>query len=311
MPVKVPDSLPASAILRGENIFVMSEERAESQHIRPLKVLILNLMPNKIETETQLLRLLGNTPLQVDVELLRIHSRPSRHTPCDHMNAFYRDFEQVKHTNFDGLIITGAPLGDLEFEQVQYWDEIRGIIDWSQQHATSVLFLCWAAHAAFYHLYGLKRYLREEKISGVFRHQRVHQHVPLLRGFDDEFWVPHSRLAQISLDQLKAHDELTVLAESDQAGAYLVVDSNNRNLFVTGHPEYTRTTLQTEYRRDLAAGLAPQIPHNYFPNDDPTQTPHARWHAHGALLVSNWLNYYVYQQTPFDLNDMDAMTPWE
>ncbi|GAA5194186.1 homoserine O-acetyltransferase MetA [Ferrimonas gelatinilytica] len=302
MPVKVPDSLPASAILRGENIFVMSESRALAQHIRPLKVLILNLMPNKIETETQLLRLLANTPLQVDVELLKIHNRPSRHTSCDHMNAFYREFEAVRGNNYDGLIITGAPLGDLEFEEVAYWDEIRTIIDWSQQHATSVLFLCWAAHAALYHLYDIKRYLRDEKISGVFRHQRVHQHVPLLRGFDDEFWVPHSRYAQVSLDRLKAHPELAVLAESDQAGAYLVVSRDNRNLFVTGHPEYTRTTLQDEYRRDLAAGLSPKVPDNYYPDDDPTKTPHARWQAHGALLVSNWLNYYVYQQTPFDLS---------
>ncbi len=311
MPVKVPDSLPASAILRGENIFVMSETRAEAQNIRPLKLLILNLMPNKIETETQLLRLLGNSPLQVDVELLRIHNRPSRHTPCDHMNAFYRDFEDVKDNNYDGLIITGAPLGDLEFEAVAYWDEIRAIIDWSQQHATSVLFLCWAAHAAFYHLYGIKRYIRESKISGVFEHRRVHEHVPLLRGFDDEFWVPHSRYAQVALDQLKAHPQLMVLAESDVAGAYLVVDRNNRNLFVTGHPEYTRTTLQDEYRRDLAAGLAPKVPDNYYPDDDPTRKPHARWHSHGALLFSNWLNYYVYQQTPFDLSDMAGMTPWE
>ncbi|MBY5990712.1 homoserine O-succinyltransferase [Ferrimonas balearica] len=301
MPVKVPDRLPASAILRGENIFVMSETRAESQNIRPLKLLILNLMPNKIETETQLLRLLGNSPLQVDVELLRIHNRPSKHTPCDHMNAFYRDFEAVKGNNYDGLIITGAPLGDLEFEQVAYWDEIRAIIDWSQTHATSVLFLCWAAHAAFYHLYGIKRYLRQDKISGVYRHRRVHEHVPLLRGFDDEFWVPHSRYAQVSLDLLKAHPQLTVLAESDEAGAYLVVDSSNRNLFVTGHPEYTRTTLQDEYRRDLAAELAPKVPDNYYPQDDPTRPPQASWHAHGALLVSNWLNYYVYQRTPFDL----------
>ncbi|MBY6018217.1 homoserine O-acetyltransferase MetA [Ferrimonas balearica] len=311
MPVKVPDSLPASAILRGENIFVMSETRAEAQNIRPLKLLILNLMPNKIETETQLLRLLGNSPLQVDVELLRIHNRPSKHTPCDHMNAFYRDFEQVRGNNYDGLIITGAPLGDLEFEEVAYWDEIRAIIDWSQQHATSVLFLCWAAHAAFYHLYGIKRYLREEKISGVFQHRRVHEHVPLLRGFDDEFWVPHSRYAQVSLDQLKAHGALKVLAESDEAGAYLVVDQNNRNLFVTGHPEYTRTTLQDEYRRDLAAGLTPKVPNHYYPDNDPTRPPRASWHAHGALLFSNWLNYYVYQQTPFDLNDMAGMTPWE
>ncbi|QIZ77429.1 homoserine O-acetyltransferase MetA [Ferrimonas lipolytica] len=311
MPVKVPSRLPASRILRGENIFVMSDERAAQQHIRPLKLLILNLMPNKIETETQLLRLLGNTPLQVDVELLRIHNRPSKHTPCDHMDDFYRSFDEVKHNNYDGLIITGAPLGELEFEQVDYWQEIQSIIDWSQTHATSVLFLCWAAHAAFYHLYGIKRQLRDTKISGVFRHQRVHQHVPLLRGFDDEFWVPHSRFAQVPLDWLNAHPELNVLAQSNDAGAYLVVSNNNRNLFVTGHPEYTRTTLLDEYRRDLASGQEPLIPANYFPGDDPTGQPFARWHAHGALLLTNWLNYYVYQQTPFDLSDMSGLMPIE
>ncbi|WP_028115917.1 homoserine O-acetyltransferase MetA [Ferrimonas senticii] len=306
MPVRVPDELPASTLLRAENIFVMSEQRAAEQDIRPLKLLILNLMPNKIETETQLLRLLGNTPLQVDVELLRIHHRPSKHTPCDHMDAFYRDFEEVKDRNYDGLIITGAPLGELEFEEVVYWDEIRTIIDWSQQHATSVLFLCWAAHAALYHLYQIKRQLRSDKISGVFQHQRVHQHVPLLRGFDDNFWVPHSRYAQVPLDWLYAHPELQVLAHANEAGAYLVLSNDNRNLFVTGHPEYTRTTLQDEYRRDLAAGLNPALPQNYFPNDDDTAQPLANWHAHGALLLSNWLNYYVYQATPYDLKALNC-----
>ncbi|SDI54628.1 homoserine O-succinyltransferase [Ferrimonas sediminum] len=304
MPVRIPSRLPASEILRSENIFVMSDERAESQDIRPLKLLILNLMPNKIETETQLLRLLGNSPLQVDVELLRIHRKPSKHTSIDHMDDFYRDFDEVRDNNYDGLIITGAPLGNIEFEQVSYWSEICEIIQWSQQRATSVLFLCWAAHAALYHLYGIKRYLRDDKISGVFRHRRVHSHVPLLRGFDDEFWVPHSRYAQVSLDRLKAHERLRVLAESDEAGAYLIVSEDNRNLFVTGHPEYTRTTLQDEYRRDRAGGGTPQVPKNYYPKDDPTQPPHARWHAHGALLISNWLNYCVYQQTPYDLNSL-------
>ncbi len=311
MPVRVPSLLPASQILRSENIFVMSNERAELQNIRPMKVLILNLMPNKIETETQLLRLLGNTPLQVDVELLRIHKRSSKHTNSDHMDAFYRDFSDIQHNNYDGLIVTGAPLGELEFEQVTYWQEIKTIIDWSQQHATSVLFLCWAAHAALYHLYGLKRQLRQEKISGVYLHQRVERHVPLLRGFDDRFWVPHSRYAQVPLEWLVAHPELNVLAHSEEAGAYLAVSNNNRNLFVTGHPEYTRTTLQAEYQRDLAAGLAPLLPANYFPNNDPNAEPHGNWHAHGALLLSNWLNYYVYQATPYDLTTLNASTLWD
>ncbi|MCG9737356.1 homoserine O-succinyltransferase [Shewanella insulae] len=311
MPVKIPDNLPAAEILESENIFVMSETRAANQDIRPMKVLILNLMPNKIETETQLLRLLGNTPLQVDVDLLRIHDKVSKHTSIDHMNNFYRDFEAVRQKNYDGLIITGAPLGQIEFEEVTYWDHIREIIDWSQQHVTSVLFLCWAAHAALYHLYGLQRKLLSAKRSGVFNHRRTCKHFPLLRGFDDEFFAPHSRFAEMEVRDLKAHKELQVLAESDEAGAYLVLSRNNRNLFVMGHPEYQKSTLSDEYQRDLAAGLHPKVPKNYFRGDDPSQAPVARWHGHGSLLVSNWLNYYVYQLTPYDLHDMSAITPWE
>lgn len=311
MPVKIPDNLPAAEILSAENIFVMSETRAANQDIRPMKVLILNLMPNKIETETQLLRLLGNTPLQVDVDLLRIHDKESRHTSVDHMNTFYRDFEDVRHKNYDGLIITGAPLGQLDFEDVTYWDHIREIIDWSQSHVTSVLFLCWAAHAGLYHLYGVKRQLLETKRSGVFVHTRSCEHHPLLRGFDEEFFAPHSRYAEIPVAELHAHPELQVLAESEEAGAYLVLSRDNRNLFVIGHPEYQKSTLSDEYHRDLAAGIDPEIPRNYFRNDDPAQAPVARWHGHGSLLVSNWLNYYVYQLTPYDLSDMSAITPWE
>ncbi|QSX38363.1 homoserine O-acetyltransferase MetA [Shewanella sedimentimangrovi] len=311
MPVKIPDNLPAAGILESENIFVMSETRAAHQDIRPMKVLVLNLMPNKIETETQLLRLLGNTPLQVDVELLRIHDRESRHTPLDHMNTFYRDFEQVRHKNYDGLIITGAPLGQLDFAEVEYWDHIREIIDWSQQHVTSVLFLCWAAHAGLYHLYGVERRILASKRSGVFNHRRSLQHFPLLRGFDDEFFAPHSRYAEIPLAELQRHPALNVLAESDEAGAYLVLSKDNRNLFVIGHPEYQKSTLGDEYQRDTLAGLNPSVPLNYFRNDDPEQEPVARWHSHGSLLVSNWLNYYVYQLTPYDLSDMSAKTPWE
>lgn len=297
MPVKIPDNLPAAEILESENIFVMSETRAANQDIRPMRVLILNLMPNKIETETQLLRLLGNTPLQVDVDLLRIHDKESKHTSIDHMNNFYRDFEQVRNKNYDGLIITGAPLGQIEFEDVSYWDHIREIIDWSQQHVTSVLFLCWAAHAALYHLYGLNRSLLTSKRSGVFAHQRTREHFPLLRGFDDEFYAPHSRFAEMDIEQLRSHPELQVLTESDEAGAYMVLSRSNRNLFVMGHPEYQKSTLKDEYERDLSQGLSPEIPQNYFGNDDPTQQPIARWHSHGSLLVSNWLNYYVYQLT--------------
>lgn len=304
MPVKIPDDLPAAEILESENIFVMSETRAANQDIRPMKVLILNLMPNKIETETQLLRLLGNTPLQVDVDLLRIHDKESKHTSIDHMNNFYRDFEAIRQKNYDGLIITGAPLGQVEFEDVSYWDDIRDIIDWSQQHVTSVLFLCWAAHAALFHLYGLNRNLLKKKRSGVFVHSRTSQHFPLLRGFDDEFLAPHSRFAEMDVDEIKAHPSLEVLTESDTAGAYMVLSTNNRNLFVMGHPEYQKMTLKDEYFRDLEQGLEPEVPLNYFRDDNPECEAVARWHGHGSLLVSNWLNYYVYQLTPYNLDDM-------
>ncbi|MGI2135027.1 homoserine O-succinyltransferase MetA [Shewanella baltica] len=311
MPVRIPDHLPAAEVLESENIFVMSETRAANQDIRPMKVLILNLMPNKIETETQLLRLLGNTPLQVDVDLLRIHDKESKHTSIDHMNTFYRDFEAVRHKNYDGLIITGAPLGQIDFEDVVYWDHIREIIDWSQEHVTSVLFLCWAAHAGLYHLYGLNRKILQQKRSGVFVHRRTSQHFPLLRGFDDEFFAPHSRFAEIDVEDIRQHPQLQLLAESDEAGAYLVLSRNNRNLFVMGHPEYQKSTLNEEYQRDLSQGLDPNVPQNYYRNDDPKADAIARWHSHGSLLVSNWLNYYVYQLTPYDLSDMTAMTPWE
>ncbi|MCI2961798.1 homoserine O-succinyltransferase [Shewanella sp. N2AIL] len=311
MPVRIPDHLPAAEVLESENIFVMSETRAANQDIRPMKVLILNLMPNKIETETQLLRLLGNTPLQVDVDLLRIHDKESKHTSIDHMNTFYRDFEAVRHKNYDGLIITGAPLGQIDFEDVVYWDHIREIIDWSQEHVTSVLFLCWAAHAGLYHLYGLNRKILQRKRSGVFVHRRTSQHFPLLRGFDDEFFAPHSRFAEMDVEEIRQHPQLQLLAESDEAGAYLVLSRNNRNLFVMGHPEYQKSTLNEEYQRDLSQGLDPNVPQNYYRNDDPKDDAIARWHSHGSLLVSNWLNYYVYQLTPYDLSDMTAMTPWE
>lgn len=311
MPINIPDKLPAKSELRQENIFVMSESRALSQQIRPMKVLLLNLMPNKIETETQILRLLANTPLQVDVEFLRIHSNISKHTPQDHMNDFYRDFDEIKERNFDGLIITGAPLGDVDFDDVIYWEKIKSVFDWSQQHVTATLFLCWAAHAAFYHLYDLERYIRKHKIAGVFLHQRSQLHDPLLRGFDDEFWVPHSRLAQMNIVDIEQHPDLDILAQSEEAGAYLVVSKDRRRLFVLGHPEYNVTTLADEFVRDTNVGLSPPIPNNYFPYDDVSRTPRGNWRSHANLLVSNWLNYYVYQITPFDLSHLHSRTPWE
>lgn len=311
MPVKIPDDLPAAEILESENIFIMSETRAKNQDIRPMKVLILNLMPNKIETETQLLRLLGNTPLQVDVDLLRIHDKSSKHTSIEHMNNFYRDFDDIRHKNYDGLMITGAPLGLLPFEDVSYWSHICDIIDWSQKHVTSVLFLCWAAHAALYHLYGLHRKVLDKKRSGVYLHQRTLHHYPLLRGFDDEFFAPHSRFAEMDLNELKAHSELNVLTESTDAGAYMVLSTDSRNLFVMGHPEYQKATLDEEYKRDLLEGIDPEQPQNYYRDDDPTQAPIARWYGHGSLLISNWLNYYVYQLTPYDLNKISDVTQGE
>lgn len=311
MPVRIPDDLPAVGELISENIFVMSKTRADNQEIRPMKLLILNLMPNKIETETQLLRLLGNTPLQVNVDLLRIHDKVSKNTPVDHMNTFYRDFDEIKHKNYDGLVITGAPLGLIDFEEVVYWDKIKNIIDWAQLHVTSVLYLCWAAHAGLHYLYGLKRQILQTKRSGVFPHYRDHQNYPLLRGFDDVFYAPHSRYAEMPLEDIQHHSELNVLAYSEQAGAYLVLSKDNRNLFVIGHPEYRRNTLSDEYFRDVEAGINPQIPENYFKNNDPKEKPLARWYGHGSLLFSNWLNYYVYQLTPYDLKDMSAVTPWE
>ncbi|WP_163933305.1 homoserine O-succinyltransferase [Paraferrimonas sp. SM1919] len=311
MPVRIPDHLPAAKTLNQENIFVMSETRAANQEIRPMKVLILNLMPNKIETETQLLRMLSNSPLQVDVELLRIHDKQSKHTPCDHMNAFYRDFKDIRERNYDGLIVTGAPLGQIDFTEVSYWDKIQDIFNWSQQHCTSVLYLCWAAHAAFYHFYGLNREVREQKRSGVYLHQKSDSNAPLLRGFDDEFYAPHSRFAEMNLEELELHPELEVLASSEQVGAYLVLSKDNRNLFVMGHPEYDKDTLAQEYHRDVQAGINPDIPVNYFRNNDPSQSPVGRWRSHGSLLLANWLNYYVYQLTPYDLSDMSAITPWE
>lgn len=311
MPVRIPDDLPAAGILESENIFVMSETRAANQDIRPMRVLILNLMPNKIETETQLLRLLGNTPLQVGVDLLRIHDKESKHTSVDHMNTFYRDFEDVRHNNYDGLIITGAPLGQLDFEDVVYWDHIKEIIDWSQRHVTSVLFLCWAAHAGLFHLYGINRGLLAQKRSGVFNHVRATEPHPLLRGFDDEFYAPHSRFAEVNIEDIRQHPDVDILAESTEAGVYIALSRDSRNLFVMGHPEYQKGTLNDEYQRDLAQGLNPNIPLNYYRNDDPLQDQIVRWHSHGSLLVSNWLNYYVYQLTPYDLSDMSKMTPWE
>ncbi|EHD2241122.1 homoserine O-succinyltransferase [Vibrio vulnificus] len=310
MPIRIPDQLPAADVLRNENIFVMSETRAASQEIRPLRVLILNLMPKKIETETQFLRLLSNSPLQVNVELLRIDDRPSKNTPTEHLDNFYRQFEMVRNRNFDGLIITGAPLGLVQFEDVIYWDHLKTIMQWAKSHVTSTLYVCWAAQAGLKLLYDLPKQTRKKKLSGVYHH-RIHKpYHPILRGFDDSFLAPHSRYADFSPEFLAEHTDLDILATSEDAGVYLATTKDKRNVFVTGHPEYDPHTLHNEYIRDLGEGMEPAIPVNYYPNDNPDNPPNASWRSHGHLLFSNWLNYCVYQQTPYDLDHFseDAFT---
>ncbi|MGR5509497.1 homoserine O-succinyltransferase MetA [Vibrio diabolicus] len=310
MPIRIPDQLPATDVLRTENIFVMSETRAASQEIRPLRVLILNLMPKKIETETQFLRLLSNSPLQVNVELLRIDNRPSKNTPTEHLDTFYRQFEMVRDKNFDGMIITGAPLGLVQFEDVIYWDHLKTIMEWAKDHVTSTLYVCWAAQAGLKLLYDLPKKTRKEKLSGVYHHQIQHQFHPMLRGFDDTFLAPHSRYADFSPHFLEEHTDLDILATSDVAGVYLATTKDKRNVFVTGHPEYDSHTLHNEYIRDLSEGMEPAIPVNYYPNNNPDNPPIASWRSHGHLLFLNWLNYCVYQQTPYDLDHFseDAFT---
>ncbi len=273
MPIRIPDQLPASDVLRTENIFVMSETRAASQEIRPLRVLILNLMPKKIETETQFLRLLSNSPLQVNVELLRIDNRPSKNTPTEHLDTFYRQFEMVKGKNFDGLIITGAPLGLVQFEDVIYWDHLKTIMEWAKDHVTSTLYVCWAAQAGLKLLYDLPKKTRKEKLSGVYHHQIHNPFHPILRGFDDTFLAPHSRYADFSPHFLEEHTDLDILATSDVAGVYLATTKDKRNVFVTGHPEYDSHTLHNEYIRDLGEGMEPAIPVNYYPNNNPDNPP--------------------------------------
>ncbi|PMH46127.1 homoserine O-succinyltransferase [Vibrio sp. 10N.286.49.B3] len=301
MPIRIPDQLPASDILREENIFIMPESRASTQEIRPLRVLILNLMPKKIETETQFLRLLSNSPLQVDVELLRIDNRPSKNTPTEHLNNFYRQFEMVQDRNFDGLIITGAPLGLVQFEDVLYWEHLERIMNWAKEHVTSTLFICWAAQAGLKLLYDLPKRTRKEKLSGVYRHDIHQPYHPLLRGFDDSFLAPQSRYADFSPEYLAESTDLDILATSETAGVYLAATKDKRNVFVTGHPEYDAFTLHNEYIRDLGEGMDPVIPINYYPNNNPDNKPIASWRSHGHLLFANWLNYCVYQQTPYDL----------
>ncbi|MCR1575570.1 homoserine O-succinyltransferase [Klebsiella aerogenes] len=305
MPIRVQDELPAVNFLRDENVFVMTTSRATTQEIRPLKVLILNLMPKKIETENQFLRLLSNSPLQVDIQLLRIDARESRNTPTEHLNNFYCNFEDIREQNFDGLIVTGAPLGLVEFNDVAYWPQIKQVLEWAKDHVTSTLFVCWAVQAALNILYGIPKQTRIEKISGVYEHHILHPHALLTRGFDDTFLAPHSRYADFPAGLIRDYTDLDILAETEDGDAYLFASKDKRIAFVTGHPEYDPHTLANEYFRDLEAGLAPQLPDNYFPNNDPNNKPRATWRSHGNLLFANWLNYYVYQITPYDLRHMN------
>ena len=308
MPIKIPNDLPANQTLQNENIFVMTEKRAITQDIRPLKLLILNLMPKKIETETQLSRMLGNTPLQVEIELIRTVSRESKNTSQEHLLAFYKSFEDVKNENFDGMIITGAPVENMEFEEVDYWDELCEIMEWTKSHVHSTFHICWGAQAALYYHYGIKKYPLSEKLSGVFMHKADYKHSMLLRGFDDVFPAPHSRHTTILREDIEANPALRILASSEKAGIYAVTAKKGRQFFITGHSEYDADTLKNEYVRDLAAGMNPHIPDNYFPDDDPTKEPMVTWRSHGTLMYTNWLNYFVYQTTPYDIGEISSIS---
>ena len=301
MPIKIPDQLPAFKTLTNENIFVMGEGRAVHQDIRPLKIVLLNLMPTKIATETQLLRLLGNTPLQVEVTLLRTGTHQSKNTPEEHLLNFYQTFDTISDEMFDGMIITGAPVEQMDFEEVDYWPELTAIMDWSDRHVFARLYICWGAQAALYHHYGIPKYPLPAKQFGIFKHHITEKNVKLLRGFDDVFYAPHSRHTEIRRADIEKVNGLKILAESNEAGVYIVGNKKNRQVFITGHSEYDPLTLKAEYDRDVAAGLPIEIPVNYFDHDDPTAEPLVRWRGHSHLLFANWINYFVYQETPFDL----------
>lgn len=302
MPIKIPNELPATKTLTDENIFVMTETRAMTQDIRPLQILLLNLMPTKIDTETQLARLLGNTPLQVELEFIHTKSHQSKNTPQEHLFSFYKTFDEVKHRKFDGLVITGAPVEHLPFEQVEYWDELCGIMEWSKTHVHSTFHICWGAQAALYYHFGVPKYPLQEKLFGVFEHHVIRKSSILFRGFDDSFFVPHSRHTTVRLEDLERVPELKILAASPIAGLYAAATENGKQVFITGHSEYDADTLKKEYFRDKNLGLPIHVPDNYFPNDDDTQAPVVRWRSHANLLYANWLNYMVYQSTPYDVD---------
>ncbi len=301
MPIKIPNDLPATKTLLNENIFAITETRAITQDIRPLKILVLNLMPTKITTETQLARLLGNTPLQVEMELIHTKTHESKNTPQEHMISFYKVFDDIKENNYDGMIITGAPVEQMEFEEVEYWNELCEIMEWSKTHITSVLHICWGAQAGLYYHYGVGKVPLEEKMFGIFSHTVEYKNSMLFRGFDDEFMVPHSRHTTVLRTEIEEKTRLKILASSEEAGLYALMSNKGRQIFIMGHSEYDSDTLQKEYERDKNLGLSIKIPKNYFPNDDDTQKPLSTWRSHANLLFTNWLNYFVYQSTPYDI----------
>ncbi len=306
MPLNLPDKLPAINLLKEENIFVIDNSRANAQDIRPLKIVVLNLMPLKITTETDLIRLLSNSPLQIEVSFMKLKSHTSKNTPIEHMKAFYRDFASMREERFDGMIITGAPVEHLEFEDVNYWSEITEIFDWTRTHVMSTMYICWAAQAGLYYHYGIPKYPLEKKMFGIFEHHVTEgfSHLPIFRGFDDVFYVPHSRHTEVRREDIDKCKELQVVSESDESGVHIVMARGGREIFVTGHSEYSPYTLDGEYRRDLGKGLPIDMPKNYYRNDDPEQGPLVRWRSTANLLFSNWLNYYVYQETPYDINQI-------
>ncbi|MBR4039445.1 MAG: homoserine O-succinyltransferase [Clostridia bacterium] len=304
MPIKIPESLPARATLESENIFTITEHRAVTQDIRPLRILLLNLMPTKVVTETQLARLLGNSPLQIELELIMTRSRESRNTSREHMLSFYKTFDDVKHQHFDGMVITGAPVEQMDFEQVDYWQELCEIMEWSKTHVTSTFHICWGAQAGLYYHFGIRKLPLEKKLFGVFKHTVERRSSMLLRGFDDTFFVPHSRHTTIDRADIEAIAELKILASSEEAGIYAVATDKGRQIFITGHSEYDADTLRLEYERDKKAGLPIDVPKNYFPGDDDTKPPRVTWRSHANLIYTNWLNYYVYQRTPYIIDDI-------
>lgn len=301
MPLRLPDRLPAIDILKNENIFVMDNSRAHAQDIRPLRIVILNLMPLKITTETDLIRLLSNTPLQLDINFMKLKSHTPKNTPIEHMMMFYRDFESMRNEKFDGMIVTGAPVETMDYEKVTYWDEIVDIFNWARTHVTSTLYICWAAQAGLYHYYGVPKYPLEKKMFGIFEQHTLQPKMPIFRGFDDMFMMPHSRHTEVRKEDILAHSELQLIAESKESGVSIVMGRNGREFFITGHLEYAPNTLDTEYKRDFGVRDDVEMPLNYYRNDDPQQAPMVTWRAHANLFYSNWINYYVYQETPYDI----------